>query len=180
MRQLLARVVDVAGQLTVARIMAVGAVVLAASGCSGDERATEQDEPAATLDEYVQALEETVRCLEVEGVTASYLEQPDGSYAIQLGVPERGAGATARIDAAYDDCTERHLSEIQSLYMSTIHPSHDEAIEITRRCLVDAGVLDRDASVEEMDDVTQRLEADPVVRGCWSLPYLRSTSTTRG
>lgn len=130
---------------------------------------------APTRDEYAQAVFDAVQCIEARGLTASSVEQPDGSIAIQVTSSDEGPAAGEAIDAVYDECTEEYLNEIQSAYLVTIRPNENEAFEVTRACLADAGMVAVDASAEDVDAVVQANSNDTVVAECLSRPYLQPT-----
>lgn len=152
--------------------------VLLLVGCGDDDEATEVDAPApVTKGDYVEALLETIECMEEAGITASSHEQSDGSFGIQIGSPSRGVVAEARIDEVYRSCTDEHLNEVQSAYLDTVRPSSDEAMELTRRCLVERGDLPADATI---DDLRAFWEADPEherLVECRSAAYTTTTTT---
>lgn len=181
MRELQPELVDVEGGLRPAATLVVGVLVAVGVAC-GDEGGSSSPDATdeITRDEYAQAAADAVRCLHDRGFSASFHEQDDGSFGIQVGTPDESAGASDRIDAAYRECTDRHLNDIQSAYLASIRPSDEEQMEIIRACLTDAGYIDADASMDEMALVWEDHSDDEAFHECRTRPFDLTTSTSSG
>lgn len=178
MRELHAAVVELARLLIVVAL----ATASIAACAGGDGAAPTSTTRLPTRDDYAQAVAEAVQCLQDLGFTASSFEQADGSFALSVGTPDGDAGGNSdRIDAAYDQCTDRYLNDVQLAYLASIQPSEEEAREIPLQCLLDAGLIDSiDLSDEETLILDQELAEDPTYLECRDLPFENPDFTQGG
>ncbi|RCV55492.1 hypothetical protein [Marinitenerispora sediminis] len=115
------------------------------------DRAIENGEISA--DDYEEAFSRYRQCAQDAGLEESYERQPDGIYQIQPS-PFEDDTASQRYQDLSIECADGTTMRIEALYRTQISNPDllEDGREVTLQCLVEAGLVPADYTVEQLHE----------------------------